>query len=671
MSAAENHTLLYARCVLADHPGSSIGPHSVVAATLPEGYTLVTAESWSTEVYLAPPYQTIPVLPGHSAYAGEIIGIVVGPEWSVLDALVPQIPQHRDLSISTENRLIGTVQWESREHEADQESDHLVEGSYHTELQLHGMDVPLWAEARPGSGTPAGATAKREAAAQGWTVRLPTQWPAIVRESVALTTTLPSKQIDLRVIPVQAPRDGALHLPAHLAVLAVIAATTVGTSVRIALRGRESFLSGGRSPARIRMHSRVSDTGRLLVNTCEIELDGGAYPTLQEETAARMKDATLSLYSPVSVSATLRTMRSSAPPMGAFEGAGTAQITFAREVHFNRLASLFDEDPVAWRLRNLRQDWPILSEIAQRLADESDFNRRYAANELVRKRRLQLPQNSSVLKGIGCAIAEQASGFIAGEDRGAVTVRLDADGTARLFCSVPTPNPRLRQSWRQVVAQSLQMELDEVLLETSLRNEQGESGPRLFSRGIAQIPRAIQSCCDAIQKQRFREPLPIQVRRAVRGSRATRSPAEALRSVGAAAVETTIAPATMTVQVRTVTLIVYAGRILDRSAAEAEIRRGIYQSLSWALHEGFPTPSRLNERPLRRRYAPFAEDLAPRVRVVFMNAARKDGPTGLGEIPFLTVPAALTSALSQATGLFLDSSPTRMSDTLRMLRDDL
>jgi CO/xanthine dehydrogenase Mo-binding subunit len=298
------------------------------------------------------------------------------------------------------------------------------------------------------------------------------------------------------------------------------------------------------------------------------------------------------------------------------------------------------------------------------VAEESDFHRRYAANELVRKRRIQLPRNSKALKGIGCSVAEQISGMTGERELGAVTIRLDPGGNARLFCSLPTPTQRLTTAWRQLVAQELGLEIDAVSIDTAYSTDPFDSGPRLFSRGSSVVPRAIQSICQTIQKQRFREPLPIQVRRTIRTSRAARTPAHALRSAGAAVVEAVLLPASMEIDIKSVTLCVYAGRIMDRGAAEAELRRGIYQALNWTLHEAVTDSADIGHYRTNFRGKP------PRIRIVFGAAERRDGPTGIGELPFLTVPAALTSAISQASGLYLDTLPVRPATLLQMLQEE-
>lgn len=679
MSDSEHPALLYGRCILAPQAGGSIAPY-FSDGDVPAGLTLLRnrndVES-AGDLYLPPPFDQIPLLPQRASYAGEIIGVLIGPGWRQVDQAIRDIPvelpggtEHEEEDEKTSNAASNAPDPIRDDDTTGEEAfgdAHIVEGYYRTEVQLHAMDVPLWAEVRPygGDGT------KRATRRSGtWSVRVPAQWPRLVRVAVAQALGIASRRIDLHIVPVQAPRDGALHIPAHLAALAAMGASETGSAVRVALRGVENYITGGRTPSEIAITSHLTETGEIQENRWRIAFNGGAYPSLQAEARNRAVHAAERLYTVDTTTTTVTIAPSPAPPFTAFEGVGTMPVTYAREVHYNRIATLLEEDPLSWRERTMQQDWPVLQELTQRLADEADFTRRYAANELVRKRRLQLPQNSSILRGIGCALGEQKSAFQAIEEEGYVTVRLEAEGSARLYCSVPTPNPRLRYSWRALVAQSLQLEIEQVVVETGVREESLESGPRLFSRGVTLVPRALISCCEAIQKQRFREPLPLTVRRALRLPRRASSSVPADSSLAVASVEISIVPATMSVDVRQVTMVVYAGRIMDRNAAEAELRRGIYQSLSWVLFEGFPEVAHISDSRLRRHFAPHTQTLNPRIRIVFLNPARRDGPAGLGELPFLTVPAACTSALSQATGLFLDVAPTRMADTLRLLRDD-
>ena len=648
-----------ARLLLAHAAGATLDRDTLRAA-LPASVTIVTHTEIPGSTHLPEPFEEIPLLAHSAAYAGEPLAVLVGDEWSLLDAIPPEFGQSDP---SSQAREADIVAWEEErsegdgapDEEKDAVGDQIVEGIYTTSLQLHHMDEPLWAACRRDDGV--------------YRIVVPTQWPAHAHRGAAEALGIAPAEIVVESTNPGAVRDGALQCASRVAALAAVCAHYIAAPVVVRLRLDQRHLSGGRAPAQVRWTSRLDQHGEVKSNEIDITFDTGAYAALAEETKHRARLAVGSIYQKTRARYLARSRRSTAIPMIAFEGVGTSQLAFAREVHYNRLAELAHADPIEWRRPHFRPDLPIVEQICKTLADESDFHRRHAANELVRKRRLLLPRYSSYLKGIGCSFSDQYSGFMAGNERGSVTVTLETDGTARLRCTIPTPSRRLQHTWRAIVADELALDRDAVVLEQLYEHVQDESGPRLFSRGVAIVPRKIVSACQGIQKRRFRDPLPITVRRTLGGGRS--AGLELSRSIAGTVIETSILPATMQIEVRSVTMAVHAGRVFDRGAAEAELHRGIFQALTWTLHESVPDPRMLNDYRLLRGYDATFRGRPPRIRIVFVNAPmRRDFSAGVGELPFLTVPAALISALSQASGLYLDTLPARPRTILAMLREE-
>ncbi len=647
-----------ARLVLARETGARLDPGTLRSA-LSASISVITAADIPGKKVLAAPFEEIPILPERAAYSGQPLAVLVGGDWDELDA----VPDGYGQSVSSRGgRDLEEIAWEAKReinrNAASEpepvEHDQIVEGSYTTPLQLHQIDQPLWASCREdGART---------------LLYAPTQWPEHVHASVNGALGLDGQSVEIIPIDAGATRDGALHIASQVATLAAIASFYVAAPVLLRLRLDQRFLTGGRAPSEIRWTSRLTASGDVRSTTVSVDFNLGAYAALKDEFRTRAETAVSSVYDQAQISVSVTGRRTSAVPMVAFEGLATSQIAFAREVHFNRLAELAHADPIEWRRPRFRSDMPALGPVCDALAEESDFHRRHAANELVRKRRLLLPRYSSYLKGIGFALSEQLCGFHATGEPGFMEITLEKGGTARLRCTVPTPNPRLKQSWRSIVADELALDHEAVAIEDAIIGKNEESGPRLFSRGVTVIPRRIVSACQGIQKRRFRDPLPIHVRRSLSSGRAV---PELKRSIGCAAVEASILPATMQIEVRSVTMAVHAGRVLDRGSAEAELRRGIFQSLAWALHESFPDPLNLADPELRRRYDTTFRGRPPRIRIVFVTTpVRREFSAGIGELPFLTVPAALISALSQASGLYLDALPTRPRTILDMLTEE-
>jgi len=217
---------------------------------------------------------------------------------------------------------------------------------------------------------------------------------------------------------------------------------------------------------------------------------------------------------------------------------------------------------------------------------------------------------------------------------------------------------------KQMVADSLGIDEKIVLIDDQFSDTTGDSGPALLSRGVSLVPRAIVSACDAIRSQGFRKPLPIEVSRTIRIPRSKRTPVDQGVSYAAASVEVMFHPASLEVDIRTIHMAVNAGRIIDRPSAERELRRGIYQALSWTLHEAVTSDADAGELSESGLYDTRFRGRLPRIRITFVGNEVKESPGGIGELPFSTVPAATITALNQATGVDLTRIPVSMDDIL-------
>lgn len=615
-----------ARLVLAEGPGLRL------LSAQPEGIELVTHRDIAG-VTLAPPFDAWSFLPETSRWGGDIVGVACGATFDELDSSVFRFGRAEE---GTREGAAGVPA--AGEVESAEEAFHVVKGTYRTALELHHMDAPPWVEAYWRSTTPV--------------VRATTQWPEHVAATVARAFPA-AAPAEVEATPLDGTRDAALVLPTVLAVLALAASSKTERPIRLIVRRDQRFITGGRPPTYVTLTSLLDDEERPIAIRAVTRIDTGGIVLDAVEREARVRHAVVGPYAIDVRSCDTTFRRVPSVPFGAFEGYG-APIDFARETHMTRLALLAGRDPIDWRRANLVDGSGGADRVLTLAAESSDFHRRYAANDLVRSRDVT-PTISGRRRGIGVAVALQPCGRLISPDPCGVTVRVESGGRFVVTCSLPTPTPRLHLAWRQLVATELGVEVSQVELHANA--ETSGAGARFLSRGVSLVPRAIISACRAVRDRRFRDPLPIQARRSVRRP-------EQNESAGAAVVEAAISAATFDIEVRRVTLAVAAGRILDRGAAEAELRRGVHHALAWALASHIGEIGRIHESAQRRRDA--ARVGVPAVRIVFAPGTKRDGPLGLGELPFRTVPAALASAISQASGLYLDELPVRPADLLAM-----
>jgi CO/xanthine dehydrogenase Mo-binding subunit len=164
----------------------------------------------------------------------------------------------------------------------------------------------------------------------------------------------------------------------------------------------------------------------------------------------------------------------------------------------------------------------------------------------------------------------------------------------------------------------------------------------------------VERACEAIKKQRFRDPLPITVRRFYHPSRGGAWGSEiqydenslSLLSWGSAVVEAEIDPIEYIPRVRGIWLAVDGGPILAENRAKRNLTLLSIQALNWASRENVVYKNgEILPEDIGNYSLPLPEEIPP----VTIDFQWSDGnPRGLGELPFSTVPAAYAQAVSQA-----------------------
>jgi CO/xanthine dehydrogenase Mo-binding subunit len=502
-----------------------------------------------------------------------------------------------------------------------------------------------------------------------------TQWPYHARDSVALALGCRAEEVSVRPTRLGIHLDGKLWYPSLLACHAAVAAVACGRPAKIILTREEDFrYAPKRARSSVDVRTGLGKGGELSAMDVRIAINVGAYGPLAEEILSQAILACTGAYACPNLRVEGYVVSTNTPPMGAFAGLGASHSLFAVEAQTNRVASAIGEDPADWKSRNvlrkgsrlltgeaLREDVPY-DAILDRLVAASDYRRKYACYELVRKRRSG--RTDGPLRGIGLAFANQGAGaFLSGDLSNSYTVEatLDKDLSLRIFTSAAGGAGGVREVWRGIAAEMLGIGLDKVRIATPDTDQVPDSGPSTLSRNVSIVARLVERACLAIQKRRFREPLPLTARSVHRSPRPTSweggqvsgSPFQSA-AWGGAVLELELDPWTLEPKPLGVWLCVDGGRIVAPRRAASALRSGAVDALGACLKERFdPQASPLAY--FRHGLIPL-EDLPP-ISVEFLEPGRRVQAKGIGELPFDTLPAAFLSALSQAADHPFSSLP--------------
>ena len=515
-----------------------------------------------------------------------------------------------------------------------------------------------------------------------------TQWPYHVRDSVALALGCKAEEVSVRPTRLGVHLDGKLWYPSLLACQAAVASVACSRPVKILLSREEDFLyTPKRARSSVSVRSALDPAGNLAAMDVRIALGIGAYGPLAEEIVSQAVLAATGAYSCPNLRVEGYAVRTDTVPSGAFGGLGASHSFFAVEAHANRLASLLGEDPIDWKSRNvLRKGSSLLTgealreavpyqAITERLAASSDFRRKYACYELVRKRRSGASDRP--LRGIGLAFAYQGAGpFLSGDASNSYTVEATLDKELRLLLrtSAAASGGGVIEIWKRSAAAILGIEADKVSVAEPQTGEVPNSGPSTLSRNVTVVNRLVERACQAIQKRRFRDPLPLTARSLYRVPRPIRweegrvsgSPFDTAAWAGAV-VELELDEWSLEPRPLGAWLCVDGGQVVSPERAASSLRSGMADALGSCLLERMECASPGSPGTEYFRYGLQSLRELPALEVEFLPAAKGAPVKGIGELPFDVLPAAFLSALSQASGAALSRLPVPAAELIRAL----
>ena len=628
----------------------------------------------------------IPVFPEKElSWFGQPVAMLLGPDPVKLQELAElcSVQAHDENAEQPENNVIITRNYKSGDiTEAFEKAAIIVKGKYYSGLQDPWPSDPPGAIAIPGTGN-------------SMTIYSATQWPGHVRSAVARCLDVKTALIDVEAARLEIHLDGKIWLPSLLACQAAVGAMLRKKPVRLILNRGEDFLYSPKSAGtEIIIQSALDKHGYILGTKVNLTADFGAYGLFAREITERIALSILGAYSHGSIELEARGIKSPIPPAGPTAGFGLVQGFFAAERHASRIADIIGVDPAEWRknvflrkgkmlaigveIRN-----PPLEELIDSVATMSDYRRKWAAYELLRKNRRENHFRNKLeepLRGIGITLAYQGNSMLYDyreqkrhnhpPDEG-VELTLEKDGVLEIRTALPCGANQI-QSWQAIAAKTLGVEKIRIVTRAEAPKNVPESGPACLSRGISIITELLEKACIAIRKQRFRNPLPITVHRYYRPSRITPWPdnntdehekidENALYSLswGSAVVETEINLSSYTARVRGIWLSIDGGTILSEDRAKKAICLASQNALSWAMQEqAVYRNGKIDETDIKNYPVQILD--CPPVNVDFLWSEGKS--RGIGELPFALIPAAYAQALTQALDYPIERYPATSMD---------
>ncbi len=531
------------------------------------------------------------------------------------------------------------------------EADLVVEGEYRTGRQEHVYIEPNGVIAVP--------------AGDGVTVYGSLQCPYYVHKALVGLLGLPHEKVRVVQTETGGGFGGKEDYPSIIAGHAALLALKSGRPVKLVYdRLEDMAATTKRHSSVVRHRTGVTRDGRITAMEIDVLLDGGAYCTLSPVVLSRGCLHATGPYRCDNVHVHGKVVMTNTPPCGAFRGFGAPQTVFAAEAHVDRVAEALGQDPVALRERNALVPGDTMATGQELGADATALavlREAVKRSDFHRKRRAWRGTN----RGIGLSLFFHGAGFTgSGEVMLASRAALElVPRGVRILVASTEMGQGSRTTLAQIVAETMGLPLERVLVATPDTANVPDSGPTVASRTCMVVGGLLKACAEELKGKLgglapsayLRRHGPLRVTRqyepppgALWDDATYRGDAYATYGWGCDVVEVELDPVTYEVRPTRVTAVVEIGRAINPLMVAGQVEGATAQGLGYALlEEVVMREGRMANAQLTNYLVPTTMDTPP-IDVTILESPCRQGPfgaKGVGEMPMSGPGPAVANAV--------------------------
>ena len=537
------------------------------------------------------------------------------------------------------------------------------------------------------------------------TVEVAGQWTHEDQAQIAHALDLPKEQVRVIYPAIGGAFGGREDMSVQI-VLALAAwrlhQRGITRAIKIVWSREESIIGHHkRHPYVIRAKWGATKAGKITAAQVEVIEDAGAYAYTSTKV---LGNATLMCTGPYYIpNAKVDTyaVYTNNVPGGAFRGFGGPQGAFAAEQQMNKLADALGMDPVELRMKNiLREGLPLtvgsplppgvsMPMVVEECAKASGWKVEKTRNgdinaELQRDRSLLTPATKPWLKrGIGFACGFKNIGFSFGfPEESWATVELRGGAAIDevvLYHAGAEVGQGAHTVFKQMVAEAVGVPLEKVTLRMSDTATSDNAGSVSASRMTFMAGNAIRGAAERALEAWTDEDRPAIGTYQYQPPRTTPiSPNKGQSdrpnfSYGYVAEAITVEVDTETGHVRLLDVMCAddVGRALNRQNIEGQIEGAVVQAAGYAVLENFQqVDGYVKTAHLSTYLIPGVLDVPERVHSLILEYPDPLGPwgaRGMAEMPYIPLTPAVTAAIFDAVGVWIDDFPLTPERVLRAL----
>lgn len=590
------------------------------------------------------------------SYRGQPVGILVGPDRYMTEHLVSKITvtalpaQEIEKPEQISHRTIDYGNFD----EAYDKCPHHLENTYHVTHSEKYFSEP--------NGAYADCSRKNEVR-----ISTPTKWISHLRKNLAQVLDCMDDAITIQKTNSSNSNTGAIWNNTVLACQAAVASRITEKPVLLMLSREEQELYIDAGDAITISHKTgFEDDGEITAASVTVMFNSGCYAPFMNEIIDRLTVTAFGGYKPLNMRINALSIASNTPPAASLSDGIESLVCFALESQLDAIAREIGLNQVEVKLRNYfprathpRHNFPLSFDTEQLLPviDEvqkiSGFQRRHASYSFTRLEK-HTSNWSLPIRGIGISTGYQGSGFIASELdqlQQTMTVTMEKDGSVTISHHMPSSG--ISAIWKEQAAAMLDCDSSKIKINDTVDGSQDQHLPDSMTGDISILMPLLKKCCTSIQRSRFRQPLPITVKKKLTKPKHLSWDNETLTGTpfysmawGSAVVELEFDPLLYSVHVKNVWYAINTGKLYNREQAELSVKKDTERILTYLVQD--------------------TQLSADNINIVFIEGAEE--PKEIGEIVQNLLPGAFASAISQAVGKHVTRLPLDTDSIYRMVQ---
>lgn len=634
----------------------------IVHDSLPENYFIFTAKDIPGENEITINNETLPVFAETISYLGEPVGILVGESLSELEKILSEITIHFEdgFSLSPLQNFTDTKKTFQKKQTIVSKTygDETIEQYFKENFSVYEETYSLQEKQQSCSESCCSIVNFQPSKL---IALCPTEWPFLLRNILSKVVLVPKSNIYIQKTLSTPNGPNFVWQNPILCAQAAVASYHTNKSIKIAYSQKENNLFIKKlAPIFITHKIAYNEKGLIQALKITIEIEYGTSCPFLNEIIERLFVTGTSFYAAKHTQITIKGIKTNNQPLAVNYSKVETLAFFAMERSLNEIAKQLNENPIQIKTLNLKNEKnsPILidtnplTKVINSTLEKSDFLRKNIAYKLNTNSRTSL-FSPIPIRGMGIALGFEGTGlFSSNINKSKINLELTMEKDGHVIIHTTPISPIVKKIWVAITGETLGVDEKNITFDTNFTLDTEPPHPIFLQNNVTVMTNLLEKCCNGLQKMRFRQALPITIKRKIETARKNAWDWETLSgkpflttSFDCIAIEVEIDPYTGKDTIKNIWITVEAGQLFDKQVVIERIKKSVQETLQQIRDYDFVSPNKIH------------------ISFVYEKKEAKQ----IGNLIKNTLPAAYMSALAQVLSEPINSTYCQTENILKQL----